>query len=490
MSVIIKTGTLFKNTIMKSYIFLISFFYSICSVTAQTSFEYILHDKTDHTGGAMIEDTYGNIFVSVIINNQFAKLIKLNNEGILIDSIDILNSANGQCQLFNLLKVDDNEFMAFGKYNTDSTFNLWAVTFDYDLNIIGDTKIPVNSNILTIYQYAIINDNGNVVILSTYEHVPNSHDVMLHELNADGSLIKETLLDGNGIASDIIQLSSTEYRIITYGTIRNPFIKSHSLDTNFAIFNSYEVPWDLHFHNTIKLLNDSSLLITGNKIFSGNERDLGLVKTDLNNNLLDYKHYGKTGDTIDYASVHNNLDFISKENIYYSGISNLNLGNPYFSHMPSWFILNKFDDNLNLKWQKYYGGDACYFSWAILATQDGGCIMAGTRYDYKTQTDEERDLYILKVDEGGLITWTQEIPLDKQITTVYPNPGNNQLNIKINSKELYFELININGQVVIRQIVNDNQKTINTESLQSGMYFFKLTDKENKTVETGKWIKK
>ncbi len=475
---------------MKSYIFLTLFLHLLFSTIAQTSFEYVLRDTTDHLGGSMIECSNGDIIISVT-NNQFAKLIKLNNEGIFTDSIDILNPVNGKCELFHLLKVDNNKFMAFGKYNTETSFNLWAVTFDYSLNIIGDTKIPVNGNISPIYQYAIINDIGNIVTLSTYEQVPTYYDVMLHELSADGNLIKEKLFDGYGIASDIIQLPSTQYRIIVYGDIQKSFIKTYCLDSDFAIENSCPVPWDLHFHNTIKLLNDTTLLITGKKIFSGgsNERNLGLVKTDLNNNLIDYEHYGKT-DTMDYPAVHNNLDFISENNIYYGGISNLDLVNPYFSHMPSWFFLNKIDGNLNLKWQKFYGGDACYFPWAILATQDGGCVMAGTRYDYHTQTNQERDLYVLKVDGGGLITWTQEIPLEIQLATVYPNPGTNLLNIKTDNKKLDFELMNLNSQVVIRQMLNNNHKTINTESLKSGMYFYRLIDNKNKTIETGKWIKK
>ena len=114
--------------------------------------------------------------------------------------------------------------------------------------------------------------------------------------------------------------------------------------------------------------------------------------------------------------------------------------------------------------------------------------MVGNRYDYETQ-NQERDIYIVKVDSNGLINWTQEIPIDKSETTVYPNPGTNQLNIKTTGNEMDFELLNINGQVVIRQMLDGNQSTINTESLESGIYFYRLIDKKNKAVKTGKWIK-
>ena len=182
---------------------------------------------------------------------------------------------------------------------------------------------------------------------------------------------------------------------------------------------------------------------------------------------------------------------ISKKgtNIYIGGTSNFDYTNPFWSTFDSWFHLIKINPDISPIWEYWYGGDAYYFLYTILATNDGGCIMVGNRYDYETQ-NQERDIYIVKVDSNGLITWTQEIPTDKPETTVYPNPGTNVLNIKNDNNLLDFELINLNGQIVIRQIVNNNINTINTESLKPGMYFYKLNDNKNKTFETGKWIKK
>jgi ABC-type metal ion transport system substrate-binding protein len=114
--------------------------------------------------------------------------------------------------------------------------------------------------------------------------------------------------------------------------------------------------------------------------------------------------------------------------------------------------------------------------------------MVGSRYDNNTQ-DQERDIYVVKVDSNGLITWTKEIPTDKQETSIYPNPGTSQLNIKTKGNLKDFELLNINGQVVIREMLDKNNSIINVESIKPGIYFYRLVDKKNKTVETGKWIK-
>ena len=161
----------------------------------------------------------------------------------------------------------------------------------------------------------------------------------------------------------------------------------------------------------------------------------------------------------------------------------------FFSTYDSWFHLIKINPDLTPVWEYWYGGDAYYFMYSILATNDGGCLMVGNRYDFETQ-NQERDIYIAKVNSDGLIVWTQEIPFNKQPTTVYPNPGTNLLNIKTQNHELLFELVNINGQVVIKKTLNKNQITISTESLNPGMYFYRLLDRKNKNAETGKWIKK
>jgi len=98
-------------------------------------------------------------------------------------------------------------------------------------------------------------------------------------------------------------------------------------------------------------------------------------------------------------------------------------------------------------------------------------------------------MIVVKVNGDGLIVWTQEIPANNQSITIYPNPGTNQLNIKTPQKESDFELINLNGQVVIRQTLTNSLTSINTEQLESGIYFFRLLNKKTSHIESGKWIK-
>jgi hypothetical protein len=78
-----------------------------------------------------------------------------------------------------------------------------------------------------------------------------------------------------------------------------------------------------------------------------------------------------------------------------------------------------------------------------------------------------------------------------EIAVIYPNPFTNQINIilndalQINSCEL--KLYNVLGAEVLNSMVSKQVTTLETSSLPSGIYFYKIIDK-NKTMQSGRLI--
>ena len=459
---------------------------------SQSTFEYLIEDPADNLVGTPLEDGFGNI-VFPVLNNQYAELFKIDQQGAFVDSIRILNPINGSCELFTLLKIDDSKFMAFGGYNEEATSNLWITSFDFDLNKTIDIKYPIDGNIAINYIHAIINNNGNIILAAVYEgQGPFESEIFFLEITEDGTIIKEVFLETSNtnlkLIFDLIQLNPLAYRIVKAGVFQKSTITYIDLDTNFNILSENQLPYNLEqiSYTTIKKTS-SSLFYSGIKTVSGKgDHDLGLIKTDYSNALIDSAHFGRV-DTIEYPGIYDNLDFISENSIYFGGTSNLNEGT-LFPSMPSWFMLNKLDTNLNLYWQKYYGGDVYYELWSVLATQDGGCVMAGTRYDYQTQ-NEERDVYILKVNEDGLITWAHNVPEVTRQVLIYPNPGSDVINIKTIENGITFELYDERGNKPIKKVLADGNTIVNTGFLSPGIYVYRVLDVKGKVVETGKWIK-
>jgi hypothetical protein len=73
---------------------------------------------------------------------------------------------------------------------------------------------------------------------------------------------------------------------------------------------------------------------------------------------------------------------------------------------------------------------------------------------------------------------------------VYPNPGTDKVNIESAENEIIFELITLTGQTVIRDQMDKGLNSINTESLTTGIYFYRLLNNKQQVIESGKWIKK
>lgn len=80
-------------------------------------------------------------------------------------------------------------------------------------------------------------------------------------------------------------------------------------------------------------------------------------------------------------------------------------------------------------------------------------------------------------------------PLNEAVT-IYPNPGQDRLKIEwVADAPADFELVNIVGQVVVRQSLNTRNAEIATDQLQPGIYFWRM-QRDGQTLASGKWVRK
>lgn len=79
---------------------------------------------------------------------------------------------------------------------------------------------------------------------------------------------------------------------------------------------------------------------------------------------------------------------------------------------------------------------------------------------------------------------------EKNRIIVYPNPGISQLNIESDQPVAYIELMNIYGQVVLQEKIQNGINCVNTEYLPPDIYLFRLFNYESTIVGSGKWLKR
>jgi hypothetical protein len=347
-----------------------------------------------------------------------------------------------------------------------------------------------------------VNNSGNLVMILTLSTFAPTYisSMVFVELSSDGDLLRSRYeTTGNPITTNgysIISHNNGYYAFVYGFSSYLPFppmgfAERLDLDTNFNIIRVQPLPELMNGYMTAEKINEHSYLLAGEVYYSGFYTEIAVQKTDTSNSVLYSNHSGLPGDLYDQPAWLECLSSID-ENIIYTGGNGNSSGGFHTCNLlhPKTFILSNYDSLLNNRWTKYYGSDtACYYMMDLDATEDGGCIMAGTILAPNSNPNKT-DVIIIKVDSEGLITSSNRPDTRVMQALVYPNPGNDYLILQTGPQNVgaIFTLTNLSGQKVIECTVNSTTQQISTHSLPSGVFIWTL-NKGNALIETGKWIK-
>ena len=469
---------------------------------AQQTFEKLIAKPEDQVINDVVEDSEGNfIFVGRVhhIENSYSSgyLIKIDNAGNLIQEGLIEETDTSSCHFFNIHYFDNHFYILGSKWVTYPNISkLWYIKLNSTLEIVDEKLFNVPTGKWFSYMNSIIDSDSNLVLagytgridnLQNYHPDPAFYKISLNGDSISSNFMSETLI--YRLAFDIIENpDNTAYYAFVSRFDNSSIGDKMTLNMNLDSINIQPIPLGIFDNYSPIYLTDSSILLCGDgSPFESEVYALNVISINDQTELIDYNYFKINDEMRDHPAVYNGVSK-NDNNIYIGGTSNFDYYNPFYSSMDSWFHLIKINPDITPIWEYWYGGDAYYQLYSILATGDGGCLMVGNRYDNETQNGE-RDVYIVKVNSEGLIVWTQEIEVNNNPSVVYPNPGTSSLQVKTYQKEWLVELFNLNGQLMIKQPVNADENTIDTQMLNPGMYFYRLTDLKNKTVESGKWVK-
>lgn len=469
----------------------------------QTSFSYLVSTPEDERIFDGAEDEMGN-FIMVgrkVSKNPFSEsayLLVLNADGQKVYENDF-SIADSSTYFSNVYYRNDSIFIfgAKGSASDHLMEELWLLILDDNYNIIRNLSFQLAGyNIIDLE--SIINNDGNFLLCGIVDQLGDP-DIFFYEISTSGDGVNHAIitLEGNQFEFDLIEKKSGGYKVFANGIFPGTSYTIANIvefDLLFNFLSADSVPYRLHANHSAKWLNESIYLVTGNK-FSNNpsHRDIGIIKLKENNDLILGNHYGKIDDTISYVGACSNLAILNPNCILFGGASNIFPEHLIYQPEDSWLFLNNLDSNLNLNWQRFYGGDAFYYLWGLKATQDGGCLMMATRYDTAFQ-DQELDIYILKVDSQGVLTSTgDDLSIPIQQLAIFPNPANDFITVRYpdifgnNSKAitLYNNLCNPIKQIQATQSISETKIDVN--DLPIGIYFVVLRV-EGKIVTTGKLI--
>lgn len=118
---------------------------------------------------------------------------------------------------------------------------------------------------------------------------------------------------------------------------------------------------------------------------------------------------------------------------------------------------------------------------SVSKTKDKGFVSIGSCIG---NTSQLRDLLFVKTDSlgyyGTSIIGLEEKEQMKIALEVYPNPTSDYINLEItnyrNYKKLYYQLIDLNGRVVLTNSINELIHSVEISELSSGLYLLQIMD--------------
>ena len=464
----------------------------------QNTFELcIKQPSTDDQVFDAIECEDGYIFVGN--RGQFSPqrrslLIKTNKKGDILKYLEYPLS-DSTSTFLNLFKISDTGYIVISGISEDpvqGTATIFRINWmdsafkvlsykQYEIpkgSYMSDTRTLLDGNKLFVYGCLYYGTNE----MLQYPYI--------YEFDLNGNLVNHTVINyKNAWTFEMVKgVKQGEHLLFTLGYNIYSAGQIIVFDSLLQIKSVNPIPNDIHNLNNAAWLSPNKLLVTGQLYMSdppSGDFDIAEQLLDSAFNYINIVHQGNIGSD-DYAGFRRNLGFLDVNKIFIGGTANFD-GN-MFSSVHSPFMLSNIDSSLNLHWLKYYSYDANYHMWGMLATQDGGCLMYGTRYDSFTQ-NEERDVYILKVNEDGIYTGIDDIPTVRiNNALVYPNPARETLNVQTQLKEAVISMYDMNGKEILTQELHQGISNIAIHHLAAGLYFYRITS-HGKFIESGKWLK-
>lgn len=482
---------------------LLPIFFSV-TLIAQYAFQKIIGGPEEQRIYRVCEVENGCFLLSGRIQNSVtetseAYVIKIDETGSLIQDKRINTNDSLGCTLYNVHYIN-GEYHFLGNYKN----KLWYLNLDTDFEIINEKIHGIQKDSWFSYMSSVVDSDSNFVITG-YVSRPDSSAPGPY--NMDPYFYK---LSGNGDSLTSMFKETNYHLMMSFNIIEKPDYSGYfaygvkfsdllpfagqrlELNKQFDSLNIEVVPYMINSFFSPTYIDNSTILLCG----GGGHPDsvesysLNVLSTTIDNQPINYEGFKMDGDERDHPAMHQGVS-INENNIFIGGTSNFDYYNPFLSNKDSWYHLVKINPDIMPIWEYWYGGDAYYHLYSILATNDGGCLLVGNRYDDQVQY-MERDIYIVKVDSEGLITWENEYKLESEILKLYPVPAFNNITIEYNissvQNETFLIISDITGKLIdkINIVGNKGEKVIDVRSYPAGVYIYTLISNERRN--TGRFI--
>lgn len=412
------------------------------------------------------------------------------------------NFSDTSCRFNYIEQLADESFLVIGLTYTPPEYfkkNIIVAILDSNLNIV-DRKLYDLGNVIAYIEHVQELDGFYYILGQTHDSLYHVENYIL-QLDADfNTVILKTYAGYSGTFYDCIKMGS---ELWCFTKFMQPKACSEVtvFDSTLNIIDIRELPYfyDYVGNNchlcyegfmSVEWISDTNFLVMANHYQSFNMSEITI--DNIGFSILDTSlctqpvmYIGET-DTMEYCSINDAFVLDNDNNIFFASVKNYVLG--FYPNQPSWIRIGKLDSDLNQIYDITIGGDAFYRAIDIKLSNQGGTILAATKYEY-TLMDYQWDVLFFKFDANGLITSSPHIShsINNSIS-LYPNPSEDYVNIEVEEPG-HVEIFNSLGIRIMILAVNSGKQRLDLRPLMPGLYLIKYTSHDKLIIQTGKIVK-
>jgi len=471
----------------------------LIAFTQQSTWEYILRTPyIDEEPLDMVLGIDGSIYVggrSLVLGREYpykSLVFKLDEQGSFIDSIHF-SLPYKWTALTQIIPGSSDNFVLLSTFRDlsppYSNGGLLMNAMNSDLEFTNQAIFWADTNHQVMSGIGCKESNGNLFINFAVTEPVSYIKSYLIETDSNFNIIKQKFL--TDFPKAYLHLKKLENN--AYWGLNLYSNKYEIFDSAFNVVGEQKVPERMTANFGVKWDSDTSFYLMGDYM-PGNYHNLGFLRQPhyFDTTGYQFNSWGEA-DTLDFPAWNNGIDFRNKDSIFIGGTHNMPYAlDPGQQPVPTWFVILQTDSMLNVRWERFYGGNANHLMNKLIATRDGGCLIAGTRYDYINDPVPQTDIIVLKLNSEGLLVSQNELQeclLREAI--VYPNPGSTimQVRLAVQHPKALLELFDSQGKLVLSQQLHEKESRINTAYLPTGTYIYRLSA-ETGLNESGKWVKR
>ena len=420
--------------------------------------------------------------------------------------------------LTDIIQTSDGNYIACGtSYSSDGDLssipysttskNIWLIKFN-DSGIIWQQKYggsgEIGYNINTLIKESA---DGNLHIFANSESKDQDiqnyygtswNDIIYLKLTPNGTIISQKNFGGSEDENLGNFAFTSDGGIVISGSTRSiDFdVSQHIAATGsydawvFKIDGSANLVWEKSFkvsYNTsglsIRELSNHNIIF--NSLDSTTFGDGILTVLSPNGNVIWRKSYG--GSSIDKID---DVIEMNPNSLFFSGHTYSVDGDLAFNQKGEAIWIAEIDSMGNIKSGDTYGGSMMDNGAIITKTNDNSLLLscASSSNDYDVINPYTWSCWCA---EGWIVKLNpttvgiQETQLTNNTFSIFPNPANDILHINTSTSltSESYSIVNTLGQTILNGKIENDNTTINVQTLQSGIYFLQIGSKQTQSYK-------